>query len=187
MEFRSLADKPTAEGRTLSGYAAVFNSPSLVIAERGKQFREVLLPGAFARSLASPPRGAIVALWEHGKDNRPPLARMPGTLTLQEDARGLAFRFEAPASAADVLEAVHRGDVAGMSFGFAGGKDKWRTRDGLAFREVADLDLFEISLVIHPAYPATSVAARDRSGLIVPEPTLPLPIARARLALALRG
>lgn len=184
MELRSLATPPAADGRKLSGYAAVFNSPSEIIAERGKLFREVLVPGAFARSLGSPPRGSIVALWNHGKDNRPPLASTPGTLKLWEDARGLAFEFEAPASAADVVEAVHRGDVRAMSFGFVGGKDRWSTRDGMPFREVSDLDLLEISLVVHPAYAATSVAARDRSELSVPDLGLPLATARARLALA---
>lgn len=74
-----------------------------------------------------------------------------------------------------------------MSFAFLNAKDRWSTRDGMPFRELADLDLLEISLVVRPAYGATSVAARDRSALVVPEPGYPLAMARARLALADRG
>src|SRR4051794_7529743 len=100
MEIRTLATPPTVNGRRGSGYAARFNAPSEVLAERGKVFREVILPGAFARSLAAPPRGDILALWNHGADGRPPLARTPDTLKLWEDAEGLRYEFELPESAA---------------------------------------------------------------------------------------
>lgn len=183
MEVRSLQTPPRSDGRKLSGYAARFNAPSQVIAEKGKVFREVILPGAFARTLAAPIRGSVVALWNHGRDNRPPLARMPGTLRLWEDALGLGFEFEAPAAAADVVEAVARGDVWGMSFGFLNEKARWYSRDGLPWRDLSALDLLEISLVIDPAYPATSVNARDLAGVSrveIPELGSPPHLARAR-------
>ncbi len=194
METRSLATPPTSDGRRLSGYAARFNEPSQVLAERGKVFREVILPGAFARSLTAPPRGSVVALWNHGRDNRPPLGRShtrtapAPTLRLWEDADGLRFELDLPESAADVREAVERGDVWGMSFGFApNAKDRWSTRDGVPRREVLDLDLWEVSVVVDPAYPTTSVGLRDRSTIAVPESAPTLSVARARLALADRG
>ena len=189
MEIRTLATPPQVDGRKVTGYAARFNSPSEVLTERGKTFREVILPGAFARSLAAPPRGDVLALWNHGFDSRPPLARTPETLRLWEDAQGLAFEFELPASAEDVREAVARRDVRGMSFGFeATAKDRWSWRDGRQWREVIDAPLFEISLVIRPAYSATSVGLRDLSRIDVPAPE-PSRIDRARrlLQLAERG
>jgi HK97 family phage prohead protease len=189
MERRALDAPPAVAGRKVTGYAARFNTPSELLAENGKRFREVILPGAFTRSLAAPPRGDVLALWNHGADGRPPLARTPGTLRLWEDAEGLAFEFELPASAEDVREAVERRDVRGMSFGFArDARDRWSVRDGVQLREVLDAPLFEISLTARPAYPSTSVEARDLSGLDVPAPGLS-PIARARrvLQLAERG
>ncbi len=186
MELRTLTTPPTVKGRTVTGYAARFNSPSEILAEGGKRFREVILPGAFTRALAAPPRGDVLALWDHGRDGRPPLARTPDTLRLWEDAEGLAFEFELPASAEDVREAVQRRDVRGMSFGFArDARDRWSVRDGLAFREVIDAPLFEVSITARPAYPATSVEARDLSGLTPPPPPARSLVAHARLRIEL--
>jgi uncharacterized protein len=185
MEIRTLPTPPKADGRRVTGYAARFNSPSEVLSERGKVFRETLLPGAFARSLKTPPRGDVLALWQHGRDGRPPLGRTSAeTLRLWEDAEGLAFELVLPESAADVREAVSRRDVRGMSFGFGPTRDRWTVRDGMQHHEISELDLYEVSLVITPAYPSTSVEARDRSAIVVPEPQ-PSAIARAKHLLAI--
>lgn len=185
MEIRSLATPPTldpARPNRVRGYAAVFNSPSEILAERGRVFREVILPGAFQRSIAS---ADVLALWQHGLDARPPLGRTAAqTLRLFEDAKGLAFELDLPDSAADVREAIARRDVWGMSFAMRNEKDRWSRRDGRDWREVSDLDLKEISVVIIPAYPATSVGFRDTSTIAIPEPGPDL-TARARRLLEL--
>lgn len=188
METRTLKTPVEVDPATpnrVRGYAAVFNSPSEVLAERGRVFREVVLPGAFTRSLARD----VFALWNHGKDGRPPLGRTAaGTLRLSEDARGLAFELDLPASAGDVREAIARGDVYGMSFGFKGERDRWFHKDGGTWRELSDLTLTEISVVILPAYPGTSVEVRDRSAVAVPEPGPDrLAVARRRLQIAERA
>lgn len=180
MEIRTLQTRletsPAAPNR-VRGYAAVFNSPSEVLAERGRVFRELILPGAFARSLQG---GDVFALWSHGKDGRPPLGRTSaGTLRLAEDARGLAFELDLPESAGDVREAIARGDVYGMSFGFRNEKARWFQRDGGQWRELSDLDLTEVSIVTVPAYPAASVGVRDTSAVVVPDQP-PDQLARAR-------
>jgi hypothetical protein len=58
---------------------------------------------------------------------------------------------------------IARGDVDGCSFAFKvpPGGDSWQ--DGLTcpVRTVSDLDLFDCGPVTYPAYPATSVAARN--------------------------
>ncbi|HEX4608852.1 MAG TPA: HK97 family phage prohead protease [Urbifossiella sp.] len=189
MEIRTLTTPPLIEGRRVTGYAARFNSPSEVLAERGKVFREVILPGAFTRSLTAPPRRDILALWQHGQDGRPPLGRTPDTLRLWEDSEGLAFSLDLPDSADDVREAVARRDVRGMSFGFdPRAEDKWSIRNGVQMREVVDAPLFEVSLVIRPAYTATSVQLRDTSRVVVPElPPSLLNRARRLLELADRA
>lgn len=171
METRTLKTRLETDPATpnrVGGYAAVFNSASEVLAERGRVFRELILPGAFRRSLAE---RDVFALWNHGKDGRPPLGRTAaGTLRLSEDPKGLRFEMDLPDSAGDVREAINRGDVYGMSFGMREEKDRWFQRDGGTWREVSDLTLTEISIVIFPAYPATSVGFRDVSAVVIPDP-----------------
>ena len=144
-----------AEGRTLSGYAAVFG-----VEARIADFREVVLPGAFSKSLTS---GAdILALADHNQGRV--LARTRSqTLKLSEDARGLKFELSLPDTSAgrDVLALAQRGDLGGMSFGFivGPGGDRW-TGDR---RELVSVDLKEISVVsAWPAYPETTVIARSK-------------------------
>jgi uncharacterized protein len=142
----------------LAGYAAVFNSPSLDLGG----FTEVVKPGAFTRSLAS---GLDpLALVQH----MPQLVlgrRSAGTLTLTEDAKGLAFDIAVPdtSAARDLLVSVERGDVRGASFAFStpAGGDKWEVRGGAVVRDLLDVDLHEITITAQPAYSDTSVALRS--------------------------
>lgn len=187
METRSHQGTPTADPQRpnrVRGYAAVFNSPSEILAERGRVFREVILPGAFNRAVAA--GGAdILALWNHGRDGRPPLGSTRGrTLALAQDPKGLAFTLDLPDAAGDVRESIERGDVWGMSFRFRNETDRWTMRDGKHWRELVDLDLVEISVVIEPAYPATSVGFRDKAEIELPDLTAAA-TARARRLLAL--
>lgn len=161
MEIRTLPEPPRLSGRLVTGYAARFGIASEVLAERNRVFREVLEPGAFRSSLASQ-TADILALWNHGKDGRPPLGRMPGTLRLWEDAQGLGYELQLPDTAADVREAIDRRDVRGMSFGFGKATDRWAYRDGMAWRSITDLQLFEISFTPVPAYPGTSIESRSQ-------------------------
>lgn len=150
------------DSRTVSGYAAMFNSPSV---QMGKVV-EKIAPGAFARSLAEED---IVAFWNHNYDI--PLARSSAkTLVLSEDETGLKFSFDMPRSAwgDSVLEAIKRRDVTGMSFGFfvrnIDGENWTKMADGNWQRMLTDLVLIEVSPVVWPAYPATSVDARSTEG-----------------------
>jgi uncharacterized protein len=143
------------EGRRLVGYAARFDSEAKM-----PGFTERIRPGAFADSLRS---GAdILALVDH--DATKVLARTRSkTLSLVEDANGLAFAFDVPDTGPgrDVLALAQRGDLGGMSFGFTipTGGDHW---DGTK-RELRAVNLIEISIVTAwPAYEGTSVAARSR-------------------------
>lgn len=66
-----------------------------------------------------------------------------------------------PAHADEIAAAVRRelGRRLGRYLGAAG--ESWRERGGRIERELLDIDLFEISTVARPAYPATSVSARS--------------------------
>lgn len=142
-----------AGGRTISGYAATFGSKAFII-----DFEETIRPGAFSRALRE--KQDVVALFNH--DSNKILGRTAsGTLQLREDSTGLYFRVELSNSptASDVLEAVRRGDIRGASFGFAARQDRWNA--SRTERELLDVDLFDVSPVVFPAYSSTSVAARS--------------------------
>jgi uncharacterized protein len=152
LERRASPAEPRAEGRSLSGYAARFN----VEARIGDAFTEVIMPGAFAVSLRS---RDIVALLDH--DRTQILGRTKsGTLKLSEDATGLVFALDLPATslANDLLELAKRGDIGGASFGFLPVDQSWPAKDRRVLRSV---DLHEVSIVsAWPAYEGTSVNVR---------------------------
>ncbi len=142
----------------LTGYAARFDSLSEPIMG---MFRETIRRGAFARSLKDDDQ---VALWQH--DAAMPLGRRStGTLKLREDWAGLRVEIALPDSelGATVREAVARGDVKQMSFGFRVREElyrKDRADDGLPIRELLDAELIEVSPVTWAAYSETSVGVK---------------------------
>jgi len=140
---------------TISGYAAVFDSPS----EDLGGFIETIAPGAFADTLD----GDVRALWNHNSTYV--LGRTTnGTLSLAEDERGLRFEVQPPDTsyAADVVALIKRGDINQMSFGFEVLDDEWRTENGKNYRTLKKVRLFEVSPVTFPAYPETSAEARKK-------------------------
>ncbi|MGV0820811.1 HK97 family phage prohead protease [Martelella sp. AMO21009] len=153
-EKRGLAAEIRAKGRRLEGYAATFNNPAVI----GGSFTETIAPGAFAASLRD--GNDVLALVDH--DPGRVLARTRSrSLRLSEDTRGLAFDLDIPDTQAgrDVLALAERGDLGGMSFGFAA-LDEDRSGDR---RELRSVELFEISVVLAwPAYDGTVINARMR-------------------------
>lgn len=149
----------SGEKPRLVGYAAVFDRASRNLGG----FVEFVRPGAFKRSLAA--CADVVALVAH--DPRLILGRsLAGTLSLSEDDTGLAFDVALPPTSAarDLLVSVARGDVAGASFAFTvpKGGDRWTfAKDGLAKRELLDVNLLDVTVTGMPAYPDTSVARRS--------------------------
>jgi HK97 family phage prohead protease len=152
------------DGRNLPniyGYSAVFN----VLSDNLGGFRERLAPTAFDRTLEERP-DAIKAFHNHNQDIVIGSTRK-GTLELSTDERGLSHRISPPDNewGRPVVDAIERGDVEGMSFGFAlghPGAETWgEGEDGLSVRDVSEVKLFEISTVSGwPAYPQTSVGVR---------------------------
>ena len=146
---------------SITGHAAVFNSMS----EDLGGFREIILPGAFSRALAQ--RQDVTALFNHNPDLL--LGRTTnGTLTLSVDSRGLLATISPPPTptAEEVRTLVRGGYLTGMSFAFRvpPGGESWRDTPEGTVRHVADLDLYDVSVVTTPAYLGTSVSARARPG-----------------------
>lgn len=161
--FESRAD---GEGkRKLRGLAVVFNSETVI----GGWFREVIRPGAFTKTLAE---RDIKMLWNHNT-NFPMGSTRAGTLALHESARGLEVDNDPPSLGmnAGFLEAIDRGDVSQMSFGFEVVKENvTRGKNGeMELREILEVKLFEVSPVTFPAYTDTEIglrAAEVRDGWI---------------------
>lgn len=164
MEKRTLTlgkmEKREADGKIyLEGYFARFNEPYKVC----EGWVETITPGAFARYLAT--EGDVKALWNHNHDLVLG-SRANGTLILREDAEGLYGSVEInpkDSAAMDAYARIERGDVSGCSFGFDCLTDAFYDDDGTyrtVIREVSPL--YEVSPCTFPAYPTTSIQARER-------------------------
>src|SRR5665213_331035 len=118
--------------KVLSGYAVRFNSPSVDLGG----FTEICSPGMFTRTLKESPD--VVMLRDHVSSQL--LGRTTaGTLTLNQDEKGLAFTVTLPntAIAEDTAENVRNGNLSNCSFGFnvPQGGDRWETNsDGTVTR-----------------------------------------------------
>ena len=148
------------ESRTIAGYALIFGVESRDLGG----FKEVILPEAINGLF---PDQDIVALYNHD-ESRGVLARYTngeGTLTLEVDAIGLRYEFEAdPTSplAEEVLSSIKRGDINTSSFAFTIAEDDWEKReDDTYLRTIKQFKkLYDVSPVVRAAYPQTSVASR---------------------------
>jgi HK97 family phage prohead protease len=151
---RDVEARADGDGMRLAGYAAVFNDASVPL-----PFKESIAPGAFRKTLSETPD--VRMLINH--EGLPVARTKNGTLKLEEDDRGL--RFEADLAdtqeGRDIYELVKRGDVDQMSFAFRVIRQKWnddRSRRVLTEVSLADGD---VSVVTYPAYPTTTVEARE--------------------------
>ena len=155
--------------QVLSGYAAVYNRFSLPLRAGGSQFREIILPGAFDKIL-NRQRGKqdVVALLNH--DSNLILGRTSsGTLELSSDDKGLKYTVTPPDTQVgrDVISLVRRRDLRGSSFAFAlsgPNAERWTSDEQGTVREIREVSLLaDVSVVLTPAYPASSVAVAQRS------------------------
>jgi HK97 family phage prohead protease len=147
MEIRAVGD-----GLSFRGYAAVFASQS----EDLGGFREVIRAGAFSKTLKD--KAGVRMLWNHNDDVVLGSTKSK-TLRLTEDERGLLAEADLPNSewGRPVAEALRRGDIDAMSFGFMVRRDTWPDKNT---RELVEVRLIEVSPVVWPAYPATSATVR---------------------------
>lgn len=139
----------------LSGYAAVFNDDSVPL-----PFIERIAPGAFRKTLTETPDVRLLINHEGL-----PMARTKnGTLRLKEDETGLYMDADLPdtQAARDLYTLVERGDIDQMSFAFRVIRQTWN--EGRTERTLQELSLADgdVSVVTYPAYPTTTVEAREQ-------------------------
>lgn len=177
VEFRA-AEGSMDDGRTLEGYAAVFNEPTDINSYEGR-FSEEIAPGAFKKTISE---RKPVLQFDHGKDARVGSIPIGAIQELREDPEGLfvqARLFDNPV-VEPIRQAIEAQAISGMSFRFQVVRDEWRDAEGELVkpgdlsqmlynsgkrgplkRTIKEVQLFEAGPVVFPAYEQTSVAVRS--------------------------
>ncbi len=154
------------EERKIEGYAAVFGDTYTLIRDRwGEKYYERVMPGAFKESLRDKAND-IFMLINH--DWNKVVGRSGSNLVLEEDDKGLRFELTVPNTndGNDLLENVRNGLIQGCSFGFNIKDDVTRWDDNWNFyRDITNVELFEITATPLPAYSDTEISARSQLSL----------------------
>lgn len=162
----------TEESRTITGYAILFDVPSAPLYEDEEEvIREVIAPEAVSLELLN--NSDIKMTMFH--DRQLLLARSnkgSGTLSYGIDDKGVYFEFEAPdtADGDKAIELVKRGDIAGCSFAFSTRYyDRAFVEESVVHGDKVEVTyrvkvitgIYDFTLAADPAYPDTSVEARE--------------------------
>lgn len=158
------------DGRTLVGYAAVFNEWTEIDSFWEGHFLERLTPNAFNNTLAK--RGDRVKVqFNHGFD--PSIGDKPLGKASRMDPDDVGLWTETPLSRTsyndDLIELLRDGAIDGMSFRFRVTEEHWVDKPdpsdgnprGLPERTIEAVDLYEFGPVTFPAYEATSAGVRS--------------------------
>lgn len=182
LQVSGLHVREAAEGedrsRTIEGYAVVFGvrSVNLVPWSSYREVYEIMEPGSITNELlqrsdvvltAFHDNTAILGRWRNGK----------GTLNLQLDKRGLRVECTLADTerANELLSAIERGDITGMSFAFRA--DEEDSENGVSYEKIEDRNaegkevwlrhvkkvtgLYDVTIAGHPAYEQTTVDTRE--------------------------
>lgn len=158
------AEVRALESGHIAGHAAVFNQEYTLYSWGDFELRETIKPGAFGRALRE--SDDVRCLFNHNADNI--LGRSAaGTLAMKEDSSGLYYDCDAPDTqlGRDVRTSIKRRDITGCSFAFMPTKQSWRdvVQDGktIRFRDIEEVELYDVGPVTYPAYEGTDVDARS--------------------------
>lgn len=163
--------------RTVEGYAVVFGvrSVNLTPWSTERSVYEIMEPGCIDQALlqrsdvvltAFHNNQMILGRWRQGK----------GTLSLAVDAHGLrcTCTLAETATADELLTAIERGDITGMSFAFLA--DEEDSENGVSYERTNEREgdkvvwlrhvwrvtgLYDVTIAGHPAYEQTSIEARE--------------------------
>lgn len=178
--FQRADDGEPSDGRSLSGYAAVFGQDTEIDSWEG-QFVETIRKGAFRKTIL---QNTPVMQYDHGR--HPLIGSLPiGQITdLREDDQGLYVEARLTDNwlMQPVRDAIAEGSVNGMSFRFEVVREEWRDVNGKLVkpeevldllwmpgdrgplrRELIEVRMRELGPVVFPAYSGTSVSVRARS------------------------
>lgn len=175
VEFR--ATEPVGDGRNLTGYAAVFDSPTMIRDWLGT-YEETISRGAFKKTLRNK---TPVMQFDHGRDPATGTVPIGSIQELSEDDTGLFVRgrlYDNP-KVEPIRQAIAGESIDGMSFRFEVTREEWRDVNGNKLkldqvddmlwagveglkRNITEIDpLHELGPVVFPAYNSTSVGVRS--------------------------
>lgn len=143
----------------IEGYVNAVERLSKPLNDRLGKFVERIKVGAFKRALERADDVRILLNHDWKRDLG---GIKDGNLELNEDAIGLHAK--TTITDKDIVEKAKRGELRGWSFGFVDRDVEQGEENGLAVRNVKDLDLYEVSLIDRarvPAYDGTLVAIRS--------------------------
>ena len=181
LQVSELHVREAAEGeksRTVEGYAMLFGvrSVNLTPWSSTREVYEIMEPGCLTADLLN--RSDVVLTAFH--NNQMILGRWrqgKGTLSLEIDHRGLKIRctLAETATADELLSAIERGDISGMSFAFTA--DEEDNENGVSYERTAEqtadgkevwlrhvkkvTGLYDVTIAGHPAYEQTTIEARE--------------------------
>ncbi|HMN51456.1 MAG TPA: HK97 family phage prohead protease [Xanthobacteraceae bacterium] len=148
--FLTFDCKSVDAGGVFTGYGARFNTADLG--------RDLILPGAFAESIAQRGPHGVRMLFQHD-----PAEPIGVWLELREDTRGLFVRgriINEIARGREVLALMRAGAIDGLSIGFRTVEGRTHPKTGI--RRLSKIDLWEISVVTFPMHPQARVSAQKR-------------------------
>jgi HK97 family phage prohead protease len=166
------------DGRTLEGYAAVFDADTEINSWEG-HFKERIVRGAFRKTLRE---RTPVLQFDHGHDSRFGSLPIGSFEQIKEDKHGLRVQARLFDHAEPIREAIASGAVSGMSFRFKVVRDEWADNKGNVIKDrnelvdllyggdkkrgplqrtIKEVKLMEAGPVVFPAYPQTSVGVRS--------------------------
>jgi uncharacterized protein len=159
------------QGRTVRGYAAVYDSPwnDALIEEMG--YVEKIARGAFRKALGR--AGNVPLLVQH--EQRSMLATTRNkSLRLKDEAKGLYFEADLAKTTLgdDTLAQVKRGDVWGVSYGMASDPSvdsSYSRQPPPPQRTINNIQrLLDVSLTFEPSYEAATVELRSQGFVALP-------------------
>lgn len=183
VDFEPLPDEERAgdsagDGRTLEGYAAVFDTDTEINSWEG-HFKERIVRGAFRKTLKE---RTPVLQFDHGHDSRFGNLPIGSFESIKEDKHGLRVQARLFEHAEPIREAIAAGAVSGMSFRFKVVRDSWADNKGNEIKDrnelmdllyggdkkrgplqrtIKEVKLMEAGPVVFPAYPQTTVGVRS--------------------------
>jgi len=147
------------EDGTVEGYASLFGEIDAA--------RDMVMPGAFARTLKCRGLRRIPMLFQHD-----PAEPVGVWLELTEDFRGLRARGKLipdVTRARELLALLRAGAIDGLSIGFR--TVKGRVDPASRVRKLIEVDLWEISIVTFPLPIGARVRAKGASVSSLPKPS----------------
>jgi HK97 family phage prohead protease len=132
---------------TFAGYASLFGKADLG--------RDMVMPGAFRASLVRRGTAGVKMLFQH--DPNTPIGVW---LDIREDATGLYVKGRLTTDverAREVLALMRAGALDGLSIGYRTVRGRTDAKTGI--RHLAEVDLWEISVVTFPMLPDARVSA----------------------------